>query len=222
MPFHLVQRGHNRCAVFFEDFDYLKYLTCLRESAQACGCAVHAYVLMTNHVHLLVTPEDGSSIGRLFQAIGRHYVPYINAKYGRRGGLWEGRYKSSMVHSSSYFLTCMRYIERNPVRAGMVESPASYRWSSYGANALGESNVILAPHSEYLNLGGDLETRREVYREFCSHSEASQELDALRAALQTGTPLGNDKFKNEVEATLGMKVGYSTRGRPRKQQSGRR
>ncbi len=216
MPFHVVQRGHNRSAVFFEDFDYLKYLSCLRDAAQDCGCAVHAYVLMTNHVHLLLTPEHKDSVGRLFQTIGRQYVPYINGKYDRRGGLWEGRYKSSFIDSRTYLLSCMRYIEMNPVRAGMVTHPAEYRWSSYCANALGVSNAILSSHQEFLGLGVDTTERCGVYRELFSGPEKREEVEALRASLQTGTPLGNDKFRLEIESALGVKVGYAARGRPKK------
>jgi putative transposase len=215
LPVHALQRGHNRSPVFFEDFDYLKYLSCLKEAAEETGCAIHAYVLMTNHIHLLLTPAGEDSIRRLFQAIGRHYVPYVNFKYGRHGGLWEGRYKSSLIESRAYLLTCMRYIEMNPVRAGMVTHPASYRWSSYTANALGETNAILAPHAEFLGLGTVAAKRREAYRGFFSIEQEPKELEDIRAALQTGTPLGNDRFRQEIESALGVKVGYSRRGRPK-------
>jgi putative transposase len=216
MPFHVVQRGHHRSAVFFEDFDYLNYLACLREAAQNYGCSIHAYVLMTNHVHLLLTPAGQNAIGRLFQSIARHYVPYFNRKYGRQGTLWEGRHKSSMIDSATYLLSCMRYIEMNPVRAGMVAHPAEYRWSSYAANALAVSNVLVSPREEFLELGSDLQGRCDAYRAYVSAGETPEAVDALRATLQTGTPLGNDKFRREIEAALGVKVGHCVRGRPRK------
>jgi putative transposase len=217
-PVHAVQRGHNRSAIFFGDLDYLEYLRCLKQAAESCGCAVHAYVLMTNHVHLLLTPERADSVGCLFQSLGRHFVRYVNATYQRHGGLWEGRYKCNVIESQAYLLSCMRYIELNPVRAGMVDHPAKYRWSSYAANALGVSNAVLTAQDEYLALGRLSDDRQSAYRslfEGGSNSDAD-ELGLLRCALQTGTPLGNDRFKAEIEATLDLSVGFARRGRPTK------
>ncbi len=219
-PVHAVQRGHNRSAVFFDDLDYLEYLRCLKRAADDCGCAVHAYVLMTNHVHLLMTPERANSVGRLFQSLGRHYVRYVNETYQRHGGLWEGRYKCNVIESSAYLLSCMRYIELNPVRAGMVDHPAKYRWSSYAANALGVGNAVLTAQAEYVALGRFPNERQSVYRGLFDVGVNSDELALLRRALQTGTPLGNEKFKAEIEATLDLKVGFVRRGRPRKTPKG--
>jgi putative transposase len=216
LPVHAVQRGHNRAAVFFADLDCLEYLKYLRKSAQTCGCAIHAYVLMTNHVHLLFTPEQQGSAACLFQSVGRQYVGYINKTYRRSGTLWEGRYKANVVESARYLLACMRYIEMNPMRAGMVDHPAEYRWSSYAANALGDSNAVLSVHAEYLALGSSEERRQFAYRKLFDRCEDIEGLERFRAALQTGTPLGDDEFKREVEATLGVKVGFARRGRPRK------
>jgi putative transposase len=216
-PVHAVQRGHNRSAVFFADLDYLEYLRCLKQAADSCGCAVHAYVLMTNHVHLLLSPERSESVGRLFQSLGRHYVRYVNETYRRHGGLWEGRYRGNVIDSQAYLLSCMRYIERNPVRAGMVDHPASYRWSSYTANALGVSNAILTAHAEYVALGRLPDDRQSAYRGLFEVDTASDEQARFRCALQTGTPLGNAQFKGQIEAALRVKVGFAQRGRPRKQ-----
>lgn len=215
-PVHAVQRGHNWSAVFFDDLDYLEYLRCLKQAADSCGCAVHAYVLMTNHVHLLLTPERTDSVGRLFQSLGRHYVRYVNDTYQRYGGLWEGRYKCNVIESQAYLLSCMRYIELNPVRAGMVDHPAEYRWSSYASNALGVSNAVLTQHPEYVTLGRLSGHRQSVYRGLFGAESDPDELALLRRALQTGTPLGNEKFKAEIEAILDIKVGFARRGRPRK------
>lgn len=215
-PVHAVQRGHNRSAVFFDDFDYLEYLRCLKQAADNCGCAVHAYALMSNHVHLLLTPERADSVGCLFQSVGRHYVRHINQTYQRHGGLWEGRYKCNVVESQAYLLSCMRYIEMNPVRAGMVDHPAKYRWSSYASNALGASNAVLTNQAEYAALGRSPEERQLVYRGLFDVRHDAVELALLRDALQTGTPLGNEKFKSEIEATLNLKVGFARRGRPQK------
>ncbi len=187
-------------------------------AADSCGCSVHAYALMSNHVHLLLTPERADSVGCLFQSVGRHYVRHINTTYQRHGGLWEGRYKCNVVESQAYLLSYMRYIEMNPVRAGMVEHPAQYRWSSYAANALGASNAVLTMHAEYATLGRAPSERQSVYLGLFDRVHDADELALLRCALQTGTPLGNDKFKAEIEAALNLKVGYSRRGRPQKQE----
>jgi putative transposase len=210
---HAVQRGHNRAAVFFDDLDRLEYLRCLKHSADARGCVIHAYVLMTNHVHLLLTPQGTDGVGRLFQDLGRHYVRHINQTYQRHGSLWEGRYKSNLVDSQAYLLACMRYIELNPVRAAMVDHPADYRWSSYAANALGKDNILLTPHAEYLALG------RDGYLGLFQDNDDTQALALLRRAVQTGTPLGREQFTREIEAASGLRVGSDRRGRPAKPRS---
>jgi putative transposase len=214
VPVHVFQRGHNRDPVFFDDQDYLAYLRFLKASADALGCLIHAYVLMTNHVHLLVTPRAANDVSLLFQNIGRHFVPYINKTYQRRGSLWEGRHKGHILESEDYFLICMRYIEMNPVRAGMVEHPAQYRWSSYAANAQGIDNAIIKPHELYLSLGKTPEARQAAYRGLFATAIHPDELDLIRASLHSGTPLGNDRFKHQVESVMGGSVGFSQRGRP--------
>lgn len=209
-----MQRGHNRSAVFFDDRDYLEYLKILKRVADSCYCSIHAYVLMTNHIHLLLTPRAEDSISRLFQECGRQYVSYINRTYRRRGTLWEGRHRGMIVESASYLLTCMQYIERNPVRAGLVGCPEQYRWSSYGANALGEDNCIVSPHAEYMNLGQTLFARRRAYRSLFDAGVTSDELGRIRNCTQSGTPIGSDRFKQQIEKTVKRKVGAETRGRP--------
>jgi putative transposase len=200
--------------VFFEDADYLAYLGWLNTGAERYHCAIHAYVLMTNHIHILATPSETDSITRMMQFVGRHYVPYINHTYGTSGSIWEGRYKSSLVQDEQYLLTCMRYIELNPVRADMVRSPAHYRWSSYRANGQGKTDQLITPHPIYLSLAKNPEERCELYKElFKAHLDA-KDLRDIRATLQTGTPLGNHLFKQKVEAKLGLKVGQAKRGRP--------
>src|SRR5690348_7286923 len=146
VPAHVVQRGNNRQAIFFESSDYAAYLNWLREGLKRYGCELHAYALMTNHVHLLMTPDSRDAISRTMQYVGRHFVPYINFSYGRTGTLWEGRYKASLVQEEHYLLLCMRYIEMNPVRAGMVKSPSHYRWSSYRSNAQGQEDPLVTAH----------------------------------------------------------------------------
>ena len=162
IPQHIVQRGINREACFFAEEDYHCTLHWLTKSAADWRCAIHAYVLMTNHVHLLVTPETPDGPARLMQSIGRRYVQYMNRSYKRSGSLWEGRYKSSVVQAETYLLACMRYIELNPVRAGMVSDHCLYRWSSYRANGLGAHDERLTPHPLYLALAPGTQGRRTV------------------------------------------------------------
>ncbi|MBA8885076.1 transposase [Dokdonella fugitiva] len=150
IPQHVVQRGNDRQPCFLEDADYRRYLRGLQEAALDHGCHIHAYVLMTNHVHLLLTPTTVGAVSRMMQQLGRGYVGYFNTAHHRSGTLWEGRFKSNLVDSERYLLTCYRYIEMNPVRAGMVEEPGAYRWSSYGHNASGGPDAIVTPHPIYL------------------------------------------------------------------------
>ncbi|MDA1107068.1 MAG: transposase [Proteobacteria bacterium] len=216
IPVHVVQRGHNREPVFYEESDYRAYLGWLQEAATRYHCAIHAYVLMTNHVHILATPGDRDGISRMMQYVGRRYVPYVNHQYGTSGTLWEGRYKASMVQEEDYLLTCMRYIELNPVRANMVAHPRDYRWSSYRTNGEGREEKLVTPHELYLSLAKTAVQRKEAYRAlFKAHVDQS-EMNEIRAAWQTGTPLGNDYFKHKVEGKLKMRVGQSRRGRPAK------
>ncbi|MES9902063.1 MAG: transposase [Sedimenticola sp.] len=217
VPLHIVQRGHSHEPVFFEAEDYSAYLGWLKDGADRYQCEIHAYVLMTNHVHILVTPGGIDSVTRMIQYVGRHYVPFINQKYGKSGSLWEGRYKASLVQEETYLLSCMRYIELNPVRAGMVKSPAHYRWSSYRANAQGKENELIKKHRLYQKLDKNAFGRQTAYKAlFKAYIDLSIH-DDIRSAWQTGTPLGNDLFKEKVESTLKQKVGQARRGRPNKQ-----
>ena len=216
VPVHIVQRGHSREPVFFENSDYSAYLNWLNEAALRYDCEVHAYVLMTNHVHILATPKDKSGISRMMQYMGRRYVPYINYSYGTSGSIWEGRFKSSMIHDEQYLLTCMRYIELNPVRANMTNSPAQYRWSSYGFNGCGKDNSLVTPHSLYLSLGKTKGERLENYRSLFKVHVDEEDINNLRTACQTGTPLGNEYFKKTIERKLNSKIGQARRGRPSK------
>ena len=149
---HIVQRGHDKQRCFFDETDYRAYLDYLREFALKASCSVHAYCLMTNHVHLLVTPHSTNSCAKLMKNVGQHHVQRINSRRGRKGTLWEGRFYSCPVMTEAYALACYRYIELNPVRAGMVTHPSEYRWSSYGANAIGQRNEFLVPHAAYCAL----------------------------------------------------------------------
>ena len=161
-PQHVIQRGNNRDVIFVSDEDYRFYLEKLGLACERFSCDLHAYVLMTNHVHLLMTPHAEDSIGKVMQSLGRYYVQYFNCRYRRTGTLWEGRYKATLLDSDTYLLTCSRYIELNPVRAAMVEAPSDYPWSSYSCNAMGKITSLITPHELYLELGSTTDDRCEV------------------------------------------------------------
>ena len=164
IPWHIIQRGNNRSVCCYAGEDYQLYLHSLEEFATQFGCAIHAYVLMTNHVHLLLTPQRANSVALLMKHLGQRYVQYINHTYRRSGTLWEGRFRSCLTQTEDYVLACYRYIELNPVRAGMVTRPQDYRWSSYHANALGKARRFIVPHEQYLRLGRNDADRQEAYR----------------------------------------------------------
>jgi len=216
IPRHIVQRGNDRQPCFFQEADYLCYLQELRELAVRQHCVVHAYVLMTNHVHLLLTPAEAGQVAALMQALGRRYVRYVNDRYHRTGTLWEGRYKSCPVDRDSYLLCCYRYIELNPVRAHMVERPGDYRWSSHGANAYGRPDPLVAPHLGFLALGHDAESRQNAYRELLGQAIPDDDLTAMRVHLQRQHALGTGRFRAAIEAQLGRPAGPVKIGRPRK------
>jgi len=214
IPQHVIQRGNNRQACFFAEQDYRFYLDCLAEAAREYECAIHAYVLMTNHVHLLVSPNSPPGIARMMQSLGRRYVHYVNYVYKRSGTLWEGLYKASLVDAENYLLTCYRYIELNPVRANMVEQPEDYQWSSYRSHAYGASKDFLQDHPLYDALGAIPEARQEAYRGLFRHQLDPTVLGELREALNQGLVTGGDRFKCEIEAMLRRRVRPLRRGRP--------
>ena len=214
IPAHVMQRGHNREPIFFAESDYREYLKFLKRVAERYECKIHSYVLMTNHVHILLTPSTDKSISLFFQSLGRLYVTYINKTYQRSGTLWEGRHKGNIIETQNYFLTCMQYIELNPVRAGMVNHPADYPWSSYLANGEGQSNIILTSHKEYLSLAKGQAERQKNYRRLLESKMNTQLLTDFRESIQSGTALGSNVFIEEIEKTLKRKVGYKRQGRP--------
>lgn len=215
-PCHVVQRGNNKQACYFGIEDFQFYLECLQDASKSNGCDVHAYVLMTNHVHLLVTPKLSESIGKMMQSIGRRYVRYVNDRYKRTGTLWEGRHKIALVQSESYLLTCYRYIEMNPVRAFMMKHPGEYPWSSFQHNGLGRGNLIVRHHSEYLNLGCDVDERLQVYRRLFLSALCVDDVEAINVALNFGFPLGGERFREQIEKANAVKFVKAKPGRPRK------
>jgi len=214
IPQHVVQRGINREPCFFAEEDYHCYLHWLQKSAADWHCAIHAYVLMTNHVHLLATADKPDGIAKLMQSIGRCYVQYINRSYRRTGSLWEGRFKSSLVQAEEYLLTCMRYIELNPVRADMVSDPAQYRWSSYRHNGLGQVDERITPHPLYLALGTDESNRLVEYRGLFRSELDEAALDNIRLALAQGQPLGSERFSEIMCEAVGVRRAQRKPGRP--------
>jgi len=214
VPQHVVQRGVDRQPCFARDDDYLQYRQELGEAALKHDCALHAYVLMTNHVHLLVTPAAPGGVSRLMQALGRRYVASFNARYQRTGTLWEGRFKSALVDSEHYALACYRYIELNPVRAGMVATAREYRWSSHACNALGQHESRISPHPAYLALGADNAARRVAYQTLVAQGLHENHANAIALHTRQQKPWGSDRFRREIEALTGRAVDVRPRGRP--------
>jgi len=216
VPQHVIQRGNNRQATFFGEQDYRLFLACLGEAASRHDCAVHAYVLMTNHVHLLLTPGRPDAVSRTMQDVGRRYVQYVNSRYRRTGTLWEGRFKASMVDSEHYFLACCRYIELNPVRAAIAQAPEGYPWSSHRHYAMGEENGLLQEHEEYRRLGTTETARQSAYRALFSRTDETETcLREIRETVARGWPLGSERFKDQIAAALERAARPPRRGRPR-------
>lgn len=215
IPQHIIQRGNNREPCFYAEEDYYRYQDNLLEAVKKNQAEIHAYVLMTNHVHLLVTPQHEHSITHMMQDLGRKYVRYINHTYKRTGTLWEGRFKSCLVDSDTYLLTCMRYIELNPVRANMVTHPSEYRWSSYAFNAMGKTDKLIKPHSLYMALSQDDEQRFCAYSELFSSCLDKEQIHAVRDALNHQLVLGRDDFKDKIEVMTNRQTRTKPLGRHR-------
>ena len=219
IPLHVVQRGHNREPCFFYENDYRSYLYWLGKALAETECDLHAYVLMTNHVHLLLTPKKAHRVPKLIISIGRRYVQYINRTYRRTGTLWDSRYKSSLVQADNYLLTCMRYIELNPVRAAMVEDPADYLWSSYRGNGLVQADPRITPHNLYLALGASHDERSAAYRALFRPHLDQDAINDIRLALNQNQPLGDSRFHATIHEMTGVRRAARPRGRPRAEES---
>ena len=214
LPVHIIQRGNNRQACFFSDDDYLFFLDHLARIAKRFRCALHAYALMTNHFHLLLTSALPAGPSLLMKFLGQRYVQYVNRAYKRSGSLWEGRFRSSLVQTERYVLGCYRYIELNPVRASMVKHPIEYRWSSYAANAAGKPVAWLTPHGEYLALGLEDERRQAAYRGLFATELDPQLLRDIRVSTHGGYAIGSSRFRQEIECALKLRATPRGRGRP--------
>ena len=201
---------------FVDDYDRKFYLHSLKQATEKSPCRIHAYVLMTNHVHLLVTGEEVGNISAMMQSLGRRYVRHFNYRHDRTGTLWEGRFKSNLVDSDQYVLTCYRYIEMNPVRAGIVDDPSKYRWSSIHANAKGMDDILVDPHPVFQHLGSEDHQRKTKYQVLLAHVIRSQEIKAIRDHVNQGKPLGSTKFQNKIAELIGRPVELMPMGRPQK------
>jgi putative transposase len=211
LPLHVVQRGNDRQRCFFEERDYRVYLRALAEASVKCSVTVHAYVLMTNHVHLLVTPGAIGAVSRLMQSVGARYVWYVNAYRQRSGTLWEGRYKACLVSRDEHVLMACRYIDLNPVRAQMVRHPSDYGWSSYAALAEQRIDALVTPHDALVQLG---KPRGPAYARWCAASSGVEDENRLREATGRELAFGSDTFRAEVEARTKRSLAIRGRGRP--------
>ncbi len=214
---HAIVRGIDRAAIFFAEADYRAFLAALAELAASASVRVHAYALMTNHVHLLLTPATTRGPAMFMKGLGQRYVQYVNRAYTRTGTLFEGRFRSSVIEADSYLLACQRYIELNPVRAHMAPTPEAYPWSSYRCNALGTTDPVIAPHPLYLDLAEGDEARRSRYRNLFAEEIREGELAALRDATNGGFALGSDRFQRQIAAMVGRRTWPGKSGRPKKE-----
>ncbi|WP_415836068.1 transposase [Rheinheimera salexigens] len=214
VPCHVVQRGNNRQRCFLSDEDFGFYMRRLEDALQCYQVQLHAFVLMTNHVHLLMTPQDSEGISRVLQSVGRDYVRYFNNTYQRSGTLWEGRHKASLIDSERYFMLCMRYIELNPVRARMVKLPEEYHWSSFQQHGVGNDIASLTPHPLYLGLADNAQNRCSAYRALFTQHLTAEEIDKVRRCVRHNYPLADARFRAELEQRLGCEFGQLGPGRP--------
>ena len=217
---HIIQRGNNRQVIFAAEADYQFFRDALVEAANKHRLTIHAYVWMTNHIHLLATPQLGHSISKVFQSVGRHYVQYFNAAYRRTGTLWDGRYRATVVASERYLLTLMRYLELNPVRAAMVKHPKEYPWSSYRHNAFGERGPNaewIEPHEEYIGLGKNAADRHSAYRQLFRAALSGDDRKKIRECTHKGWALGGERFREQIEILAQRRAASKGVGRPRKE-----
>ena len=216
IPSHIIHRGINRQDCFFSRDDYRIYLQYLASACKSFHCHLHAYALMTNHIHLLMTPTTEDGISRVMHSVGCRYGRYINKIYRRTGSVWSGRHKVSLIQNHYYLFTCYKYIETNPVRTGIITHPRDYPWTSYRINAEGVINSVIQPHPNYLSLGNNDGERQAIYRDLFREELEDSELKAIRRAINQEIPFGNERFKLMIEAILGRRIQVNQRGRPKK------
>jgi putative transposase len=213
-PHHLIQRGNDRQLIFREAEDYQRFLGWLKDSAKEYKVAIHAYVLMPNHLHLLASPATHEGLAQMMQRVGRYYVPWFNFKYGRSGTLFQGRFKTSVVDAERYFMECSRYIELNPVRAQLAAEPGAYPWSSYPHHAGLRPDALVVDHALFWALGNTPFQREAAYIELVQLGLSSEQMARINFALLKGWPLGSDAFKANLEQKEKRQVLPAKRGRP--------
>lgn len=214
VPVHIHHRGNNRQPCFLADNDRSFYLHHLRRLLPLSGCSLHAYCLMTNHVHLLMTPAGATSCARLMQRLAQLHTQYLNRTYGRTGSLWEGRFRSCLVQTEEYLLACQRYIESNPVRADLCDRPSDYAWSSYRSNAEGMPDDAITQHEQFTALGVTAASRRRAYESLFKSDERYSRIDDIRRATNGNFALGDERFKRRMAIQLGRRVDIGKAGRP--------
>jgi putative transposase len=213
-PHHVIQRGNNRQAIVVDHEDRERLLALFGENAARFGIALHAYVLMDNHFHLLATPSSATGLPQFMQSVGRSYVRYFNDRHGRSGTLWEGRYKSTLIQTDRYLLTCMAYIDLNPVRAGLVDEPRDFPWSSHAHYAGLRHERLLTPHPLYWELGNTPFAREAAYVELVRGGVRAVDQVALTEATLRGWAAGDEDFLTSLQKTTERRVIKSRPGRP--------
>ncbi len=213
-PHLIVQRGNDNQLIFRDDEDHRRFLEWLRESAKFYRVAIHAYVLMPNHLHVLATPSDEDGLAAMMQKVGRLYVPWFNNKYGRSGTLFQGRFRTSVIDPDAYFLACIRYIELNPLRSQLAFEPLDYPWSSYAHHAGVRPDPLITDHAKYWELGNTPFQREAAFIELAQQGMSGQELDTINAAVLKGAPLGSHEFKVALEHKTRRQILPAKRGRP--------
>lgn len=216
LPHHLIQRGHNRAPVFLDDADRQLYLDALRHVAKEQGVAIHAYVLMDNHVHLLCTPIDEPGLSKMVQALGRRYVSAFNLRHGRSGTLWEGRYRAHPVQTDTHFLACQRYIELNPQRAGLASGLLDHPWSSLMHHLGACNDPLVTDHPCFWGLGNTPFEREASYRQWLSDGVPESEMRRISLGIQRGAVFGDEAFVAQLARQLERDLTLRPRGRPRK------
>lgn len=213
-PHHIIQRGNNRQSIFATSADYETLLALLEEHARKSGVAIHAYVLMSNHFHLLATPDTAAGIPEMMQSVGRRYVRYFNQRQGRTGTLWEGRYRSTLIQAERYLLACMAYIDLNPVRAGMAEAVGEYPWSSYSHYVGRRNDRLISPHSIYWELGNTPFAREAAYAGLVHSGISAAEQAAMTDSVLRGWALGEPDYVADLQKRTARRVSMARAGRP--------
>ena len=213
-PHHILQSANDSQLIFRDEDDFQQFLVWLKQSAREFKVAIHAYVLMPDHLHLLASPSSAEGLAQTMQRVGRYYVPWYNAKYDRSGGLFKGRFKTSLIDSEKFFMICSRYIESNPVRSQLVSDAADYKWSSYPHHVGVKSDALITDHALYWALGNTPFQREAAYRELSRQLLSEKEMAVVDAAVLKGWPLGSDTFKTELQLRAKRQVLPAKRGRP--------